>query len=125
MLNDICLNGCAQVLKHFFDRDPMFSAASRRCALFTSHDLVRARYKATDKELWRIMSPSQYWDKDVWILPIHRPRQLHWVLCVAYPKYGTVLLYDSLVGQHLWSNDLKVIEIDEIQFNVVTSLRLF
>ncbi|PPQ70113.1 hypothetical protein CVT26_013398 [Gymnopilus dilepis] len=107
MLNDVCLNGCAAVLKYYLDNDPILAPGSRRCALFTSHDLVRARYKARDKELWRIMSASQYWTKDVWILPIHRPRQLHWVLCVAYPRYGTVLLYDSLVGQQLWSNDLK------------------
>ncbi|PPQ96642.1 hypothetical protein CVT26_010666, partial [Gymnopilus dilepis] len=107
MLNDVCLNGCAEVLKYYLDKDPVLAAGSHSCALFTSHDLVRARYKARDEELWRIMSPSQYWSKDVWILPIHRPHQLHWVLCVAYPRYGTVLLYDSLVGQQLWLNDLK------------------
>ncbi|PPQ76972.1 hypothetical protein CVT26_007834 [Gymnopilus dilepis] len=107
MLNDICLNGCATILKDICDKDPSLGLNSHHCALFTTHDLIRARYKARDQELWRTMSSTKYWDKDVWILPIHRPQQMHWVLCVAYPKHRVILLYDSLVDQEAWSYDLK------------------
>ena len=68
MLNDTCLNGCAAVLKYILDQDPSISHNSRRCALFTSHDLVRVQYNAKDQEFWRFMAPSAYWEKDVWIL---------------------------------------------------------
>jgi Ulp1 family protease len=108
MLNDTCLNGCAGILKYMFDRHATFAISSQRCALFNTHDLVRARYKAQDQDLWRMMSPSQYWEKDVWILPIHRPRHIHWVLCIAYPKSGRVFLYDSLASGRYWSEDLQV-----------------
>ncbi|PPQ76501.1 hypothetical protein CVT26_012351 [Gymnopilus dilepis] len=107
MLNDTCLNGCARVLKDVFDNDSTYGLSSNRCALFTTFDLIRARYKARDQELWRTMSPIAYWDKDVWILPIHRPQQLHWVLCVAYPKHQAILLYDSLADLEAWRHDLK------------------
>ncbi|PPQ84493.1 hypothetical protein CVT26_003475 [Gymnopilus dilepis] len=107
LLNDICLNGCARTLKSILDSDPIHGLSSRSCALFTTYDLIRARYTAKDPDLWRIISPTEYWNKDVWILPIHRPQQSHWVLCVAYPEHQTVLLYDSLVGQEAWMNDLE------------------
>ncbi|PPQ73357.1 hypothetical protein CVT26_015449 [Gymnopilus dilepis] len=107
MLNDTCLNGCADVLKQLLDADLVLGPNSKRCALFSTYDLVRARYNAQDQVIWRSMSGSEYWLKDVWILPIHRPRSLHWVLCVAYPRFRTVLLYDSLADQRTWVSDLK------------------
>ncbi|KIK10825.1 hypothetical protein PISMIDRAFT_20060 [Pisolithus microcarpus 441] len=67
-LNDTCINGCGALLF-----STLLSAAAQRCAILSTHDLPRVRYNATDEILWRNASWSRYWEKDIWIIPIHRP----------------------------------------------------
>jgi Ulp1 family protease len=47
-----------------------------------------------------------YWQKNVWILPIHRSATEHWVTCVIYLQECRLLLFDSLAGR-TWSGDIQ------------------
>ncbi|KAF8451140.1 hypothetical protein L210DRAFT_3500312 [Boletus edulis BED1] len=73
-LNDICLNGCAALLysTHVAQEPSQF-------AVFSTHDLLHIRYNAADEDLWRSMAHTKYWEKPIWILPIHRASSWgHW-----------------------------------------------
>jgi len=109
-LNDTCINGGAALLQWFFSSPgyPGFES-SRRCALLSTFDLPRVRYKADDDQLWRHISRTLYWQKDVWIVPIHRtnPHE-HWVLCVASLRTYELFLFDSLGSKRQWRRDTKV-----------------
>ncbi|KAI6025272.1 hypothetical protein BKA83DRAFT_4492027 [Pisolithus microcarpus] len=67
-LNDSCLNGSAALLYSLY-----LPTHRGEIALFSTHDLPRIRYNATDNTLWKTMSWTKYWEKLTWILPIHRP----------------------------------------------------
>lgn len=108
MLNDVCLNGVAAYLQNIFIRDRECHRYTRRCALFSTHDLVRIRFKASDDELWRWLKKLQYWERDIWIIPIHRRRECHWVLAVVFHQRAEIAFYDSLAGKRLWHQDVKV-----------------
>ncbi|KAG9316921.1 hypothetical protein JVU11DRAFT_3001 [Chiua virens] len=104
-LNDTCLNGCAALLhQKFCPSEPS------PFALFSTHDLPHVRYHADDDELWRHMSRTRYWEKRVWILPIHRPSSWgHWVLCSIHLDEQHIVLFDSLAEPSPWKRDLPVI----------------
>jgi Ulp1 family protease len=103
-LNDTCINGCAVLLF-----SELKSVATSHCALLTTHDLPRIRYNASDDILWRNVSYTRYWEKDVWILPIHRPSNIgHWVLCIIRFSSKELHLFDSLAEKKPWKNDVKV-----------------
>ena len=108
LLNDICVNGIAHFLQEIYKCDPTHYHQSQRCAIFSTHDLVRIRYKASDDNLWRAVSKIKYWEKTIWIFPIHRPQENHWVLAVVYVLEGQILLYDSLASRKHWSKDVEV-----------------
>jgi Ulp1 family protease len=108
LLNDICVNGIAKLLQEIYVRDPAHCHQSKRCAIFSTHDLVRIRYKASDKDLWRAVSKTDFWAKSLWIFPIHRPRECHWVLAVVHIQEAKILLYDSFAIKRNWAKDLEV-----------------
>ncbi|KAG1770194.1 hypothetical protein EDD22DRAFT_977211 [Suillus occidentalis] len=77
-------------------------------AIFSTHDLPRICYNAVDDILWRNTSWTRYWEKDVWVLPIHRPANVgHWVVCVIYLSRKELHLFDSLAEQKPWKHDVK------------------
>lgn len=85
-------------------------------ATFSTHDLPRIRYNATDDMLWRNSSWTRYWEKDVWVLPIHRASNVgHWVLCVIYLSRKELHLFDSLAERKPWKHDVKVGSFDFVQ----------
>ncbi|KAF9479003.1 hypothetical protein BDN70DRAFT_807721 [Pholiota conissans] len=99
LLNSSCINGLSALLQRLFTRDPLHSAAANRCVIFSTYDLVRIDYKASDAELWRNTYRTEFWSKDTWIIPIHRQSQCHWVLAVVYLSSGRIHLFDSLAGR--------------------------
>jgi Ulp1 family protease len=103
-LNDCCINGCAVLLYH-----QNIALVANKCALLSTHELVRIRLKASDDILWRNIAGTLYWEKDIWVIPIHRtsPSE-HWVLCVLYPREGKLHLFDSLNGEKEWETDIAV-----------------
>ena len=103
-LNDCCINGCAALLYH-----QNIMLAANKFALLSTHELVRIRFDASDDILWRNIAGTLYWQKDVWVLPIHRNLPCeHWVLCVIYPREGKLYLFDSLNGEKEWEMDITV-----------------
>lgn len=103
-LNDTCVNGCAALLYtvHVAHEPSLF-------AVLSTHDLIRIRYNAADEDLWRNTARTKYWEKSIWILPIHRPSSWgHWVVCSVHFDTRRLLLFDSLGEEQPWRNDLTV-----------------
>ncbi|KAG2054503.1 hypothetical protein BDR06DRAFT_1049502 [Suillus hirtellus] len=99
-LNDVCINGCAVLLQ--------MDMPNSDVAIFSTFDLPRIRYHATDDMLWRNTHWMCYWEKDVWVLPIHRPAHVgHWVVCVIYLSTKELRLFDSLAEHKPWKHDVK------------------
>lgn len=112
LLDDICMNGVAAVLQALFVRDPSRGVFAERCAIFSTHDLNRIRYKAPDADLWRSTYQKEFWLKDTWILPIHRPSDCHWVLAVIYLPCKEVHLFDSFASISSWKRDIEVMSLN-------------
>jgi len=100
-LDDVCINRCIPLLFASIRPDNW-----NTFAVFSTHDLLRFRYNATNKVLWQWMHYTSFWTKDIWILPIHCPG--HWVLCIAQLSHSELLLFDSLGEQHPWRTDVEV-----------------
>ena len=102
-LNDTCINGCATLLYS------VFMPATNRCAILSTHDLPRVCFHADDDSLWWNVSWTHFWEKPVWIIPIHRSSPVgHWVLCAVDFPSRKLLLFDSLAEQKPWKNEIKV-----------------
>ncbi|KAH7919849.1 hypothetical protein BV22DRAFT_968476, partial [Leucogyrophana mollusca] len=81
------------------------------CAILSSHEIVRVRCDhLEDADLWRNCAWTKYWEKDTWIIPIHRPVVKHWVLCVLRFPSREMHLFDSLANntEESWCSDVKV-----------------
>ncbi|EIW84350.1 hypothetical protein CONPUDRAFT_50174 [Coniophora puteana RWD-64-598 SS2] len=105
LLDDVCINGCATLLYH-----ACHTPNSHQIAIFSTHDLVRIREECPDDILWRQTRWMSYWQKDVWIIPIHRPEGGgHWVLCIAHLSSRKYHLFDSLAGRAGWRKDVEVV----------------
>lgn len=103
-LNDTCINGCAALL-----HTAHISGDHSPFAILSTHDLLRIRYKADDNDLWRNTYRSKYWEKAIWILPIHRPSSWgHWVMASIHFDTHQIMLFDSLAERQPWRNDLPV-----------------
>lgn len=107
-LNDTCINGCATLLYSTFSITTPKTAA--QCALLSTFDLDRIRDGLPDPELWRSVGRTAYWQKDIWLVPIHRGSRYagHWVLCVVNLRNNRMVLFDSLAEQTGWKRDVAV-----------------
>ncbi|KAJ6613526.1 hypothetical protein B0H10DRAFT_1647301, partial [Mycena sp. CBHHK59/15] len=107
-LNNFALNGVAALLLSLLSGSTsLWHGSALRCALFTTLDLPRVRYRATDSDLWKHMRHTQYWTKDLWLLPIHRIEE-HWVLCIVSVRTQQLFFFDSLSSCCGWRQDLIV-----------------
>ncbi|KAF7290656.1 hypothetical protein MIND_01305900 [Mycena indigotica] len=85
-LNNFCLNGVAAlVMKNFASPDIS-------CALLSTLDLHRVQYDTNDSVLWHHLAPTEYWNKELWLIPIHRRQQQHWVFCYCLPQGADAVL---------------------------------
>jgi len=103
-LNDVCINGGAALLREHFTR----RYDTGDYAILTTFDLLRARYRASDDDLWRNIHKTQYWRRHTWVLPIHRRSTEHWVVCIITIEDRRLLLFDSLAAEHPWQQDVPV-----------------
>ncbi|KAF7357059.1 hypothetical protein MSAN_01299300 [Mycena sanguinolenta] len=100
-LNNYCLNGAAAALHRLFSNPSAQTAThANRCAVLSTLDLVRIRYKASDDTVWKFLSPISYWDKPMWLIPIHRPTEEHWPEQVAPRLEGEPLMDHPYAGAH-------------------------
>ena len=108
-LNDVCINSTASMLQQLWQRpSEIHEQNSQRCAIFSTFDLPAIRYNITQQDMWRRTKDLQYWNKDIWILPIHRKKPLHWVLCIIVVNSRELLLFDSLGSKESWKHEIKV-----------------
>ncbi|KIK18058.1 hypothetical protein PISMIDRAFT_45449, partial [Pisolithus microcarpus 441] len=78
-------------------------------AILSTHDLPCICFNAEDNTLWCNLSWTRFWEKSIWILPIHRSLPVgHWVLCTIDFHSRQLFLFDSLAEQKPWRNDIKV-----------------
>ncbi|KAG6808439.1 hypothetical protein H0H92_004109, partial [Tricholoma furcatifolium] len=109
MLNDLCINGIAALLaQKFSDPAHPFSSSARRCAVFSSYDLPLMRHRASTEEIWRRTRHTEYWSRDVWILPIHHSATQHWVMCTVFPHRGEIYIFDSLAARESWPQQVQL-----------------
>ena len=108
LLNDMGIDGSAFILQQLFSGHPLYHHSAQWCAIFSMHALSQVHYKAADPILWRHTQCAEYWWKDIWIIPIHRPWQMHWVLAIAHLRASEVYLYDSFAGRNEWKKDIPV-----------------
>ncbi|KAG1859382.1 hypothetical protein DFJ58DRAFT_840241 [Suillus subalutaceus] len=102
-LNDTCINNCTILLWC-----SQLNTSAARCAILSTHDLPRIRYNAPDDNIWRHTMWIRYWEKDIWVLPIHRPSGIgHWVMCVIQLSTKELYLFDSMGDRTPWQSDVK------------------
>ncbi|KAJ7876976.1 hypothetical protein B0H13DRAFT_1893443 [Mycena leptocephala] len=82
-------------------------ATANQCAVFSTYDLPCVRYKGSYPDLWRLVSPTQYWEKLLWLIPIHRPQMEHWVLVVVVVPTQELFFFDSMASRRGWRKDLR------------------
>ncbi|KAG1857649.1 hypothetical protein C8R48DRAFT_775569 [Suillus tomentosus] len=103
-LNDVCIDSCAALLYS------ELKVPNVSCTILSTHDLPCIRYNAPDEVIWRQCSWTHYWEKNIWVLPIHRPSRVgHWVFCAIYLPSKELHLFDSLGDQKPWKHDIKEI----------------
>lgn len=129
-LNDECINAFTAIFQSVFLRKPETRAFATECAVFTSFDLgVAVNKRLEDSQVWRMTKHTKFWEKRVWIVPIYRPRQLHWVLAIIViaKNHHEIRLYDSLALEQ-WRDDLEVFKIYSFGLAVCAdqiSIRMF
>ncbi|KAJ7323508.1 hypothetical protein DFH08DRAFT_817537 [Mycena albidolilacea] len=99
------LNGVAAALLELFTRT---GESARRCTLFSTYDLPRVHFRCSDSELWRVISPSKYWEKNLWLIPIHRRDEQHRVFVLVDVYAERIYFFDSLGGDN-WRPDLRLV----------------
>ncbi|KAG2100644.1 uncharacterized protein F5147DRAFT_582024, partial [Suillus discolor] len=90
-LNDVCINSCTALLYS------ELKVLNVSCMILSTHDLPCIRYNAPDEVIWHQCSWTHYWEKDIWVLAIHRPSRIgYWVFCAIYLPFKELHLFDSL-----------------------------
>ncbi|KAJ6581867.1 hypothetical protein B0H19DRAFT_1331557 [Mycena capillaripes] len=106
-LNNFGLNGLAAAFLNLFGEPyAQTAAAAQQCAVFSTYDLTRVRYKANDAELWRHVEPTSFWSKSILLIPIHRLAEEHWVLAVVSVPENKLYFFDSFGRKTGWRRDL-------------------
>ncbi|KAJ7583948.1 hypothetical protein C8J56DRAFT_789979 [Mycena floridula] len=85
------------------------SNTAANTAIFPSWFLPYANSQKTDT-MWRLTQDTEFWNKDIWVFPIHRPAQEHWVLVIAIRSISCFYVFDSFAGnQQSWTADLLLL----------------
>ncbi|KAI0701749.1 hypothetical protein C8Q76DRAFT_633393 [Earliella scabrosa] len=105
-LNDDCVNGCAQLLVLHFGA----SNAGGNIAILHSFTMAQHRNgTSTDQAVWNSSRTARYWEKDIWIIPVHKPDIQHWELAIVYLKECRIAYFDSLAHRTSWEHDAQVV----------------
>lgn len=100
LLDGSAVNGCAAILYSMFPRNST--------AIFNSLDLTRMLDGMPDDHLWRNTKRTEFWTKDLWIIPIHRPQEVHWTVACVCVSRRSIEVFDSLAIAQSTSQDLQV-----------------
>ncbi|KAJ7435267.1 hypothetical protein FB451DRAFT_1571607 [Mycena latifolia] len=108
-LNGLTINALAAAFLNLlgYPTSPHAESANK-CAIFSTYDLPRIRYKASDDALWGFVNHTKYWEKSLWLIPIHRVDEEHWVLAVVDVGHQQIFFFDSLaVRARGWRQDIR------------------
>lgn len=106
-LNDVCINSCAALLYS------KLKVLNISCMILSTHDLPHIWYNAPDEFIWCQCSWMHYWEKDIWVRPIHWPSHVgYWVFCAIYLPSKELHLFNSLGDEKPWKHDIKVCSYD-------------
>ncbi|KAF7337111.1 hypothetical protein MVEN_02148700 [Mycena venus] len=107
-LNNFGLNGLAASFLNIYGHPHSPTAASaNHCAVFSTYNLHHVRYKVNDDYLWRAVQPTAYWGKPIWLVPIHRKKEEHWVFVVLFVREQRIFFFDSFAQRCGWRQDLQ------------------
>lgn len=104
LLNDTCMNeGLRLLIRH------LNPPHANQCAVLTTYTMAYIKLNTDDNTIWHSVRHTSYWEKPIWIIPIHLecPYQ-HWTLCIANTSTSTLHLLDSIANKSLWMEDVKV-----------------
>ena len=105
-INDDCLNGCAQLLVAHFGTGNVIGGSF---AILSSFAMAQHQDGTSlDAGMWRVSHRTCYWEKDVWIIPVHKPADHHWELAIVYFKERRIAYFDSFAHADAWEDDAKV-----------------
>lgn len=110
LLSDDCINTGAQVLLQHFGTG---SLREGEPVIFSTRIMSMHRVDADDRTIWRDCYKSQFWTKNVWIIPIHHQLpSLHWTrqwtVAVVYIKEQRIAYFDSFANKKVWESDAAV-----------------
>ena len=109
MLNDTCINSGTALLQELWSRPGNVSEQSSHCcAVFSTFDLLMVQHHVLIQDIYRQTKNLEYWNKDIWVLPIHQHSSQHWVLCIIQIKTYEILLFDSLASRSPWKHEIHV-----------------
>ena len=104
MLNNTCVNEGLQLLLSQLQPERM-----DQCTIFSTYVMSYIREEADDGTLWCSVHHCMYWERAVWIIPIHLQHPyLHWTLCIIDMDTRMIWLFDSVTNKSLWMDDVKV-----------------
>ncbi|KAI9057974.1 cysteine proteinase, partial [Trametes sanguinea] len=87
-LSSTCVDGCASLLKQ------QFSDSTVHIVIFSSYVADSFRANSEGETLWRLTEHTKFWEKTIWILPVHH--QNHWVLGLVDTTALKIVVFDSL-----------------------------
>ena len=103
-LDDDCINQCMKLLYHLFP-----SQHANNCTHYSMYVLTNHRNPKNDNNcIWRNSKHTECWMKLIWIIPIHRPTQQHWVLCIVNRISKHIDFFDSIAQWSEWMNNIEV-----------------
>lgn len=91
LLSGDAMNGCAFLLTSLASRQ--FSTAALHSYLLHYH-----RLNPNNPLIWKLVKRTSYWEKDIWVIPVHVVKKEHWVLATVYVKQRRIDIFDSLAG---------------------------
>ena len=102
-LNDVCINLVSTVL-----HCNLWNELTSNYAIFSSYIMKYVEDDTEPGTIWKNTQYLSYWERKVWILPVHQRTRHHWILCVVYVDKGEVHIFDSLACQESCRSLLKV-----------------
>jgi hypothetical protein len=103
------INNCAALLSWILSHSDA-APKVKQCCIFSSYDILKARYSVGIDRLWRCTRSLGFWKKPLWILPVHRAYPMeHWVCMAIIPENKCIYVFDSLHNDSAWTQELQVI----------------
>ncbi|TEB09262.1 hypothetical protein FA13DRAFT_1806693 [Coprinellus micaceus] len=101
------INNCAALLSSILSQSDV-APKVQRCCVFSSYDILKARYSVGIDRLWRCTRNLGFWKKKLWILPVHRAYPMeHWVCMAIIPENKRIYVFDSLHNDSAWTQELQ------------------